>query len=483
MKQLTFTFIFLLTSTLLFSQIQWTSQFPTGNGSGGGKFILENSSGQYLMLVNANDANSNAFAYIQKTGINGGDLGQQLFSDISTIYGAIILSTNDDIVVVGTKGQDIVLTKLDASLNMIWETILDMQRGWSPVGNILSLASNGDLIVAGRKTPDNPAFPPDWVAQRFTADGTFIWEHIGTKDDGDSSTAFEFASCAIDVNGENTLVAGAYQFAGDGSFLRMLDVEGKTIWTTYFNLNNGAYQVPNKIIQSNLGFHVASFADNGNGKLSPSLSLFDDEGVNIFSNFYNPGTNAELNTAMVETQLGNFYLSYCINDSINVDKRNGYFVKISPQGEELCSLEFVVDNFLEARPYDIKLTPDNGLVAFGWTRDGNQSERQPFAIKVEDLCVLQNTNNLENQIPIAVNVFPNPNTTGDLHLELDSEINTQLQYSIINILGKKVKASSELEIFQGQNNFSFDVSQLPKGSYFIKLDHENFQKSIPFNVL
>ncbi|NCP91300.1 MAG: T9SS type A sorting domain-containing protein, partial [Flavobacteriales bacterium] len=84
------------------------------------------------------------------------------------------------------------------------------------------------------------------------------------------------------------------------------------------------------------------------------------------------------------------------------------------------------------------------------------------ALSVDDI-----SKNLQN-----VSIFPNP--TNDVIQLKGIENNTISQVSIVNILGKKVYASSKI------SNSKIDVSQLNSGIYILTLTSENNQKRMKF---
>ena len=76
---------------------------------------------------------------------------------------------------------------------------------------------------------------------------------------------------------------------------------------------------------------------------------------------------------------------------------------------------------------------------------------------------------IENDAPVSVlNVFPNP-TRDQLTLDLSVLTSTDLELSIINGLGQEVFPGTSLNVGQGANRRSIDVSKLPSGAYLIRL--------------
>jgi hypothetical protein len=66
--------------------------------------------------------------------------------------------------------------------------------------------------------------------------------------------------------------------------------------------------------------------------------------------------------------------------------------------------------------------------------------------------------------------FPNPTQNGKLNVSYSIDNNGPINFEIINVLGKTVLTLDEqiLNII-GQYNNTFDISELTKGTYFLKL--------------
>jgi hypothetical protein len=75
-----------------------------------------------------------------------------------------------------------------------------------------------------------------------------------------------------------------------------------------------------------------------------------------------------------------------------------------------------------------------------------------------------------NENTIEVNVYPNP-TSDNVNLEFTSDIETKLLFELYDIQGKIILSKVEI-ITEGQNLLFYNVEELDKGIYFIKLTDE-----------
>jgi subtilisin-like proprotein convertase family protein len=68
---------------------------------------------------------------------------------------------------------------------------------------------------------------------------------------------------------------------------------------------------------------------------------------------------------------------------------------------------------------------------------------------------------------LSCSVAPNPCTT-QITLSVESKSNEPAVISIVNLYGSSVRAGSHEMLIQGKNQFTFDVSDLPAGFYYIE---------------
>jgi hypothetical protein len=76
---------------------------------------------------------------------------------------------------------------------------------------------------------------------------------------------------------------------------------------------------------------------------------------------------------------------------------------------------------------------------------------------------------IENDAPMSImNVFPNP-TRDIINLDLMVLVDTELELSILNALGQEAMPGTSLNVGQGANRSTLDISTLPAGPYLIRL--------------
>ncbi len=87
------------------------------------------------------------------------------------------------------------------------------------------------------------------------------------------------------------------------------------------------------------------------------------------------------------------------------------------------------------------------------------------------------TQNLE-ALGVSVQLFPNPVTT-NVSLRIDAPASGLFEASLVNILGREI-STQMVDVNLGETRLDFDVANLPKGVYLVRLSNESNQSSYPF---
>lgn len=86
----------------------------------------------------------------------------------------------------------------------------------------------------------------------------------------------------------------------------------------------------------------------------------------------------------------------------------------------------------------------------------------------DDPCNLTSTNDVLKE-KVAINVSPNP-TSGFFEIKINAELNGGFDLYLMDLLGRSVERRS-VKLTEGENNFSFDASQMANGMYFLVLQN------------
>jgi hypothetical protein len=86
-----------------------------------------------------------------------------------------------------------------------------------------------------------------------------------------------------------------------------------------------------------------------------------------------------------------------------------------------------------------------------------------------------------DQTPLTFNLFPSP-AKDVLNTTFSSQTNDRGMFILIDAMGKIVKQQS-FDIVEGENNFAFDIADLPSGIYHSWVKIQDMMKSKDVVVL
>jgi len=105
-----------------------------------------------------------------------------------------------------------------------------------------------------------------------------------------------------------------------------------------------------------------------------------------------------------------------------------------------------------------RLYSDPFAAAWGWAIDNLQIQTDNEVTSLNDAEILSD-----------IALYPNP-SNGKYSVELNNVLKGNVKISVVDLQGKEVYQEN-LNNFNGYQKFSVDISQLPKGIYFMKLSN------------
>lgn len=415
--------------------------------------------------------------------------------------------------VTATGGTDMFVLRLDAAGNFIW--VKDIGSSYTDPKS-LTIDNSGNILATGVFSGTSDFDPGvgitsltgqgnnDIFVLKLTSTGNFVWARsVGESgyDNGESITVDANGSCYVTGYFQNTADfdpgAGTYSLTsagGDEIFIFKLDVSGNFAWAKRIG-NTG----------SDLGRSITSDASNniyltgfftGTTDFDPDAGVFNlvagaaldafilklnSSGNLVWAKCTNSGgSTCEALSIQLDIQ-GNVYTTGIFQNVTDFDPSantttltsNGssdiYILKLDPSGNFLWVRGFGNQNFEAA--YSIAVYNTNsvyttggytGMVDFdpNGTVFNNTSvgSQDIFIHKLSELNVGLKTNSSSFS---DISVFPNP-FNNKLNVQLDVSLQGS-QIELYNLLGTLVytnKITSNLEI---------DMSQHPKGVYFIRI--------------
>jgi len=152
-------------------------------------------------------------------------------------------------------------------------------------------------------------------------------------------------------------------------------------------------------------------------------------------------------------------------------------------------------DYLDVHNGRVCVTPEypNGIYCYFATVDANWNSAYPYVVgptfygtktgaKVtsitETVTVYNPSNNLSENTPVDVKVFPNP-SNDVLMVQLSDLIKTDVSLKLVDLNGKLI---AEKTIFQGSTIAYFDVSTLYNGQYILYIGEGDKQQSVNVNI-
>jgi hypothetical protein len=80
---------------------------------------------------------------------------------------------------------------------------------------------------------------------------------------------------------------------------------------------------------------------------------------------------------------------------------------------------------------------------------------------------------VENDLPNYLEIYPNPSTTGTIHLHITNDIGLNASIALVDIVGNTVKTFEKTT-----NNMLLNCEELPNGVYFIHLQNAELNTSL-----
>ena len=119
----------------------------------------------------------------------------------------------------------------------------------------------------------------------------------------------------------------------------------------------------------------------------------------------------------------------------------------------------------------VDTTANNGGANFGlWVAlasGGNLIELPTLAVGLEEIGFI-------NQM----NLYPNP-VREMITIDLNSTESNELTYEVLNLSGS-VMMNKQVQVLPGENKYTFDLSNLPSGYYFVRIRSEEQANVMPF---
>jgi len=394
--------------------IQWSKEYANGSFGEYGTTIHQTLDGGYIVSSDVHESGSMDFS-LTKLDANGIVQWTKITTQTSTDYRNIELATQQTIdggyIICGfnytaTGGQkDICIVKRDATGGILWSETIGGTS--DDEGFDIIQTSTGEYIVTGA-TKSFGAGQVDIFLMKLSSIGNIIWAKTygGTGDD--------YANQVKKTNDGGFVIAGYTESFGNGGDVLLIktDSTGNILWSKTYGSSN----------------------EEGQGGTDVGLSLAKTNNDGYFVTSFTTNTDFTFaNSYVIRTDsIGN---SGCVNYQNNVS-----LTTLTP---------FFVINLLTLTETAIILL-NNITVA-----------DTVITLKTID-CFASSVNEIISTDDI--NIFPNP-SNGQFTINEKGQ-RTMDKLEIYNLLGEKIYTATNNK---QQKTYDIDISNSPKGFYFVKI--------------
>jgi hypothetical protein len=264
----------------------------------------------------------------------------------------------------GVGGDDLLLSKFDASGNHLWSRTLGGSS--DDYGISVVQTPDGGFVVTGY-TNSFGAGGDDLLLSKFDASGNHLWSRTlgGSSDD--------YGQSVVQTSDGGLVVTGAtfsFGAGGDHLLLSKFDVSGNHLWSRTLGGSSGDYGGQSVVQTSDGGFVVTGYTNSfGAGWLDVLLSKFDASGNYLWTRILG-GTGWDVSESVVQTSDGGFVVTGYTN-SFGAGGDDLLLSKFDASGNHLWSRTLGGTSFDQG--YSVVQSLDGGFVVTGYTSLGAQS--------------------------------------------------------------------------------------------------------------
>lgn len=254
---------------------------------------------------------------------------------------------------------------------------------------------------------------------------------------GGSCTPIDFTAFSINSYGGNQ-DQGSYELLTNGAVLKIQDNAWKAITLDYNITENTVIEFEFRSTREG-EIHGLGFDDNSSISSGLTFNLFGSQswGINDFKNY--PGDG---NWKAYSIPVGQYYTGLA-------DR-----------------LFFVADH--DGSPFDGNSFYRNVRIHEGGGCEGQLAEAETTILNIEELA------------PDALDIFPNP-VSDQLTLRFNGKEAGNAQLQIFNLMGQEI-SRRVLDVREGPNVNLLPVNQLPKGTYYLRLNNGDLRREAKFIV-
>ena len=464
-KKITFIITGILISGILSAQtapdIAWTQMYAGGmyDWAWG---VLETSDGGYIMVGDTQSAGAGGWDIgLIKTDVNGVTEWTQTYGGIYEDRGQSIQHTADGgYIILGTTASygagsyDIWLVKIDNEGNEQWtQTFGGASADW---GYYVEQTTDEGYIITGAYDPGSY-----WIWDVFLiktdSEGNAEW----TKTfDGDDS--HDVGHCVKQTSEGGYIITGYTYRESSDLWLIKTDANGNIEWDNTY----GDTELPEQgysVIQSGDEYIITGFAKpeyETSIQYDVWILKTDIDGNEIWNKTY--GDIEDDRSYDIKPTLDNNFIIAGFTDSYGAGNYDMWLLKIDNEGDTLWT-KTIGDEYLNRARSVIQISDGSYVIAGDKYAGLDDGEYNYYLAKLDpegDVEINEKIQTEDNFI-----CYPNP-TTGIFNLKASER---PLSVEITDVSGQIIYTSQ----IQNFKTSQIDISNQPKGIYFIKIQTEN----------
>ena len=360
--------------------------------------ILELNSG--YLAIGSSESNTNTKGIVSKVDINGNVLWIKNYADTTTIeLYAGVETPNNNFLLVGTKGQNDYLLKIDGNGNIIFETTFNSDN--SRVNNIFNTINNNYMIVGQRSDGQN-----NYEISMFEFDNS--GNLIGSSTYQCDSTINEINFIRQSTNGEFLFTGEYFNYPNYNkcSFILSLNPNCTLNWLTSY-CDSSYYYESTTVINTNDG----GYAITGIKEPHTHLIKTNSNGIFQWEKTYNLSTfSYDWAYDVFQTNDNGFILTGQTDDSL-------FLLKVDSLG--IQEWKSTYGGTVTSAGFMVKQTSDLGFIVTGY-----YNENQIYLIKTDG----------------------NGNVTSTFNIPIPSS-NRKLE-KVVDILGRETKPQPNIPFIE-----------------------------------
>ena len=492
--------VFILSGEQSISQVTFQKTYG-GTERDQAMFINHTNDGGYILTGWTNSFGAGGFdVYLLKLDSIGNLEWTKTFGGIDNEVGNYVMQTSDNGFIVGGSTQSFgtglnvgYLIKTDSLGNLLWSKAL---IGTTPINSLVEvsdgyfIAFNGGIIKinsSGNYVYNKSGIPSQYLNN--TSDNGFILTGNLTpavnltKTDSSMNVlwsknySFNFTSVSATFVKESA--EGGFLITGDsynsGMFFIKTDSIGNLIWNKRITMTqpNKGYSVKSTI---DGGYIISGRIYNGWSDLLVLIKL-DNNGDLLWHKRFGSFGGDEWGYSMLETGDGGYIMAgFTFGFGLGLD--DIFLVKSDSSGISGCNED--IPN-VTINTNSTTVTTYNPLIAsptIAFTNpptvvgSGGNTTTSCFGGLVTSMSEIS----LEN-----FNIYPNP-AYDKIFLEFESKVDSNFLLNLKDITGRIIK-SERFRIHKGPNEFTFEISEIDKGAFFLDFfnNDRKFVKKVIIN--